>query len=531
MFSFKILIILVCLWSADALLENPSQPLVRLPNGYVRGLYKGHYMSFESIPYAGTNWNKFQIPIPYSLQWSEPFNATQPPKACLQWNPFIEGEDKVTGTEDCLTLSIYRPLRNYHRKLPVVVDIHGGFFMFGGADNHLVERLMNRGNVVFVKIIYRVGPLGFLSTGDSVIPGNLGLKDQRLALEWIKANIAKFGGNPRKILVLGHDAGGASVHLHLLKSDFNKIARTAISVSGNALNLWVMQRGARQRAFELGRIMGCGLLDDSATLVSCLSTKSGAEIVRAAQQLQILDNISISVFGPVVESTDSPSPFLTQDPIDLIKNGHASPVPWIVSYAAQDGGFNAAPFLRRQNDGRELLDQLNHRWYDLAPILFYYRDSINDLEQLDDYSRDLRQFYMQDESFSTESYFQMQRMFTDILYKNGSELSIKLHRQYGNAPVFAYVYDNAARFGTSNLGKWLSQRDDIQLGAVHDDDLSQIFTDAQGVISENFLNMLEDFAKEKRAHFGKCELRNNTKESKLKFLHIHDNICDNLELD
>ncbi|KAH8312762.1 hypothetical protein KR044_012672, partial [Drosophila immigrans] len=89
---------------------------------------------------------------------------------------------------------------------------------------------MASGIAIVVKINYRVGPMGFLSTEDLDLPGNMGLKDQRLALQWIKQNIAQFGGEPDNILLTGHSAGGASVHLHLLKEDFNKLAKVAVSV-------------------------------------------------------------------------------------------------------------------------------------------------------------------------------------------------------------------------------------------------------------------------------------------------------------
>lgn len=70
---------------------------------------------------------------------------------------------------------------------------------------------------VFTTILsFLIGPLGFLSTGDEVVPGNNGLKDQNLALRWVKKNIKHFGGNPDLITVFGQSAGGASAHYHML---------------------------------------------------------------------------------------------------------------------------------------------------------------------------------------------------------------------------------------------------------------------------------------------------------------------------
>lgn len=66
---------------------------------------------------------------------------------------------------------------------------------------------------------YRLGVLGFLSTDDINCPGNNGIRDQTLALQWIHENVAKFGGNPANITIMGHDAGGASVSFHLLNPE------------------------------------------------------------------------------------------------------------------------------------------------------------------------------------------------------------------------------------------------------------------------------------------------------------------------
>lgn len=143
---------------------------------------------------------------------------------------------KILGTEDCLYVNIYTP--KIHAKLDVIVYIHGGAFMFGSGAIYQPHILLDK-NVVYVTLNYRLGPLGraicnlrrerdkflwnwisgFLSTEDDVSPGNNGLKDQILALKWVKENIQYFGGNPNSITITGTSAGGASVHFHTLTKE------------------------------------------------------------------------------------------------------------------------------------------------------------------------------------------------------------------------------------------------------------------------------------------------------------------------
>ncbi|XP_064540172.1 esterase-5B-like [Drosophila montana] len=532
--NIMITIALICL-AAAAAFADPL--LVELPNGKIRGRDNEGYYSYESIPYAEPPVGelRFEAPQPYSHQWKEVFDASKPPVLCMQWNQFVNGEDKLIGTEDCLTVNVYKPKNSSRSTFPVLVNIHGGAFMFSGPVQHGHEPIMVSGNAIVVKIAYRLGPLGFLSADDVTLSGNFGLKDQRLALRWIKKNIACFGGEPENILVLGHSAGGASVHLQLLQEEFSQLAKTAVSFSGNALDPWVVQPGARRRAFDLGRIVGCGLLSESVELKRCLQSKDASQIVSAVRQFLVFDYVPFTPFGPVLESVDAAEPFLTQHPVDIIKSGKFAQVPWLVSYTQEDGTYNAA-LLAKQFNGRELIEELNSRWYELAPHFLFYRDSKKTIEEMDDYSRDLRQEYLGNRNFSLENYLDVQRIFTDVLFRNDTIRSIELHGKFGKSPVYGYVYDNPPVRGSAQQ---LAERDDIYFGTGHGDDYVLIFDKPntqlradEKIISKNLISMLEDFVQRDNGslNYDTCVFRDNVGQNMLQLLDIKSNSCVNMEV-
>lgn len=121
-----------------------------------------------------------------------------------------------------------------------MVYIHGGGFFAGGASPSIIgpEYFMDTRRVILVTFQYRLGVFGFLSTGDEVAPGNFGLKDQVMALRWVKHNIAYFGGNPDLVTIFGQSAGGASVHMHMISPMSDGLFSRAIVMSGNAIAPW-----------------------------------------------------------------------------------------------------------------------------------------------------------------------------------------------------------------------------------------------------------------------------------------------------
>lgn len=99
--------------------------------------------------------------------------------------------------------------------MPVIVFIHGGGYLFGGG-SLLGPAYFLDNDVLLVTFNYRLGALGFLSTGDEASPGNNGMKDQAMALRWVRDNIEQFGGDPDRITFMGQSAGASAVGLHLM---------------------------------------------------------------------------------------------------------------------------------------------------------------------------------------------------------------------------------------------------------------------------------------------------------------------------
>ena len=155
---------------------------------------------------------RFAAPQPIA-PWTDVLEATARGPACpqlpsrLDWvtGPVV---DELAQSEDCQVLSITAPSDAHG--LPVMVWFHGGAYVSGGgeAPKYDADDLARRGRVVVVRVSYRLGVLGYLSpTGVD----NLGLLDQILALEWVRANIDAFGGDPDQLTIFGQSAGADSV--------------------------------------------------------------------------------------------------------------------------------------------------------------------------------------------------------------------------------------------------------------------------------------------------------------------------------
>jgi para-nitrobenzyl esterase len=172
------------------------------------GRIRGEEGAFRGIPYATAK--RFEAPVP-PKPWTGVRDALEPGPAAPQPPSRLEhalGPMPLPQSEDCLSLNVFTPSITGSR--PVLVWIHGGGFSSGSGGQvwYTGTRLAREADVVVVTLNYRLGALGFLSTPG--IPPNLGIADQLAALEWVRDNIAAFGGNPADVTLGGQSAGAQS---------------------------------------------------------------------------------------------------------------------------------------------------------------------------------------------------------------------------------------------------------------------------------------------------------------------------------
>lgn len=138
-----------------------------------------------------------------------------------------------------------------NEKLPVFLYIHGGGFSIGYGTDYYGPDFMLEQRVIVVLMQYRIGILGFMSLGTPEYSGNMGLKDQQLAMKWVHSNIGHFSGDNELITLAGTSAGSASAHYHVLSSESRKYFRRIIAMSGSAFNFWCLNQEKNHQIDEL----------------------------------------------------------------------------------------------------------------------------------------------------------------------------------------------------------------------------------------------------------------------------------------
>lgn len=436
-----------------------------LEGGYFKTRHGKERVFYASVPYAEPPVGELRFKAPHDIApWAGVRNATIDSPECIQRNPYTR-ETHIHGQEDCLYLNIYTPYKADQTAplLPVMVFIHGGGWMcLSGNKNTFAPDYILDEDVILVVPNYRLGPLGFLSTGDEACPGNNGLKDQRQVLRWIQNEIHHFGGDKDSVTIFGESAGGASVHYHMISPSSKGLFHKAISMSGTAFDVWANSPPgeAVDHAHKLGELLKCSL-DNTDEMIACLRKVPANDIIDTEYNFYDWDYEPMIPFKPVVEP-QSDDAFLWEDP------RHApltSDVPWITGLTKDDGALKSVPILSNAT----LLEQFVQDFRTIAPITFMYHNAY-DIEETTDA---ICEFYTGDEQncINEQSHQEITDMYTDAYFAQGAHEAIRILHEELHQPIYLYLL--SYRAGNSYSQKFGDPDGDY--GVCHADDLLHLF--------------------------------------------------------
>ncbi|XP_038046539.1 cholinesterase 1-like [Patiria miniata] len=380
---------------------------------------------FKGIPFAEPPVGPLRFRPPVAKEpWVGTYDATYFRDACMQ-DPSTVG---APVSEDCLHLNIYAPKPALPEGAAVMVWIHGGGFSTGSSRELLYQGqpLVASGDVIVVSINYRLNAFGFLTTGDEALPGNIGLMDQVLALEWIKDNIAAFGGDINRITIFGESAGSASVHFQILSQQSVGLFDRAIMQSGTAFSPWAFSEDKerlRKQALDIGQKLGCGV-SESTALVNCLRDKNATELYGA---------IDINTFLSAVVVDGS---FLVDTPEALYATGRYNHADLLLGTNKDEGTLSVLANPRFSDYvTSEEPPTLSRQDFDELIAGDFYLDGKNKLVhdaigmQYIDWSQ---------ADFSDHDYYRSYVEFaTDFYFASGTDMVARFHF-HGNDSVFLY---------------------------------------------------------------------------------------------
>lgn len=320
--------------------------------------------------------------------------------------------------------------------------IHGGAFMFGssGVEFYGPDYFMQK-DVLLFTFNYRLGVFGFLNLPDSTlnVPGNAGLKDQCLALKWIKNNAQNFGGDPNNITIFGESAGSCSVHLHLLSDMSKGLFNKAIMMSGSAFNHWsIVAPGDLSE--RLATKLGWNGVGGVQNMFKFLQTADAAEITTA--QSSVLTDLEIRQhiffpFGPSVESFVSEQSFMPESPRLMARWAWGNSVPLLLGGTSEEGLYLYRPSM----DNPQLLKDADDNSELLVPIelgLDVDSDERRELGKL------MKKYYFGSEQPSLKTLDKYVHLMTDKWFFHGIHRALLSRLRYAPAeagPVFLYRFN------------------------------------------------------------------------------------------
>lgn len=511
-------ILVLYLILVDALL-NESEPMIHTKWGIIRGKWSRsvrdqRIANFLGIPYAlpPVGDLRFKSPQRWNQAWNTIRNATTDGEQCLQMS-----NSEIVGSEDCLYLNIFIPYIPGIQKmnLPVLVFIHGGGFSSGSSNSteYAPDYLLDK-NVILVTFNYRLNIFGFFSTTNQVSPGNYGLKDMKMALEWIHENIHSFHGNPESVTLMGGSAGAGSTHLLALSNKTEGLFHKYILLSGSGLASWAYRprEAYRQTCLKLARLVGCepkksdgkiasnGIvaenfekenretrsnanvnvshknnneryITEDEEMVKCMRSIDARQLMKMLKHFEVWRKNPLCSFAPTLED-DSEDAILTMQPSKIIEKGLFRDIPAIMQVAKDEGlvkthGFFVDP---------EMKDEMIKNFEKYLPYLMENYDWISNTSI---FTAAIQDFYFNGNMSNFKE--RITKAVSDGAIIWPTYKAAQYQSKLGNSSIYVSLFSYEGTFSFT-----FSAGFPINNGVSHNDDLNYLFP----ILNNKFSNMM-----------------------------------------
>lgn len=376
----------------------------------------------------------FQESAPHE-KFKKVFRAHDDSVICPQYEEFNK---TITGSLDCLRLNIYVPrTTSIKHPAPVLVFIHGGDYKsgFGGRHRYGPKYLMKH-DIILVTVNYRIGPYGFLCVDIPEVSGNQGLKDQVLALQWVRDNIEYFGGKADQVTLAGVGSGGENVNLHLLYGKETLFQKVIID-SGIYLDQLDEEDAIESVPIELADNLGFKT-EKEVEALNFLKTKITKSVIASSMRLHL-------EYGPCIEKNISGiHTFITNQTLNSTTDR-----------------LKTVPILISQSNN-ELLKVFSHRNLDDSEASSIFQDDLVEHfkirdERLRKAEKNVREFYIGDQKvgngvknkivdFKSDLYHNVptKRMIDEYLNKGAQKIYYGVFSYSGGRNFVKKVYNITA---------------------------------------------------------------------------------------
>ncbi|CAH2071222.1 unnamed protein product, partial [Iphiclides podalirius] len=407
--------------------------------GFIEQIDNKAYYRFKKIPYAKPPLGslRFIPPVPVK-PWNNELDCTEdaPPPASFFF------QNKIMGSEDCLYIEVCTPKISPEELLPVMFWI-GNIGFIINMDTILDPKLIVDRGVVFVRCGFRVGPFGFLSINEFLAPGNNGLKDIVMALQWVQRNIKAFGGDPNNVTLFGISSGGSIVHYMMLSPMATGLFHKGIIQSASAINNWSLEKNPIQPVMKLATELGIRKTD-IVEIVKELKSVPYMDIMRASLKLiEKLQNLSAgkafdSVFKPCIEREFEGVPvFLSKSPSIILKSGIVNKVPIMI------GANNTeAMVLEYLEDNFNDIFKTNMDPYRIVPTPLAAQTFAKNID------RKILNFYLDGaDTLREDKKQQYVQLMSDYYFLYNVNKTIRIHKEIApECPIFFYIINCAGEW-------------------------------------------------------------------------------------